>query len=175
MLHNSGVQHHINYFWHHHAAKIDLSLIWSFFCTFHHSRYVICLISKRGDESTNSRITQCDYLALSLSPQPIANINRNSNLLSPAFLVRAFSTWFKLKSVVEEERMERSIEHNTTYREMKRKPMSGFFAALFALQVKLLNEHRPAQLVPMTQTLRSWQFLVNALRPPLCTLLCTPH
>lgn len=31
--------------------------------------------------------------------------------------------------------MAQSFEQNSTYREMKRKPMSGFFAALFALQV----------------------------------------
>ena len=76
------------------------------------------------------------------------------NLLSPAFLVRAYSTWFKLKSVVEKERMELGSQRNTTYREMKRKPMSGFFAVVFALQV-LLG-------VPVTMTWR-WNPILRLL------------
>eukprot|EP00873_Tetraselmis_striata_P018420 jgi/Tetstr1/438684/TSEL_027234.t1 len=61
---------------------------------------------------------------------------RRAQLLSPAFLVRAYATWFKLKAVLEEERFQASGSRNaTTFKEMKRKPMSGFFAALFAAQV----------------------------------------
>jgi len=59
---------------------------------------------------------------------------RTAQLLSPAFLVRAYTSWFKLRAMVQERELKRAGAPLPKAL-LRRKPMSGFFAAVFAAQV----------------------------------------